>query len=601
MQYLRKILFLFNSIERNQLVIIFIMILIMGFLDMLGVASLMPFMAVLTDPSIIDSNYFLNLLFNLSQNFGVENKQEFLFFLGLIVFFFLVFTLLFKALTTYLQIRFVMLMEYNIGKRLLEKYLDQPYTWFLNQNSAELGKNILSQARQVASNGIFPILNSISHFVVIIALISLLIFIDPKIAIIVGIILSTTYLVVYMTIRHLVKNIGKERLDMDQSRFKNINEAFGAIKQVKVSGLEKFYTKLFSEVSFKFSKHDISAQIYGQLPKFILEAISFGGMLLVILFLMKQDGDILTSLPTIALYAFAGYRLMPAFQKIYISFVQLRYIGPAVDQIYNDFSKLNSKNFEDYSDKINFRKQLFLKNISFRYPKSNINILENINLEIPHGKNIGFIGMTGSGKSTIIDIILALLEPCRGYLEIDGVKITNNNLKAWQSLIGYVPQQIYLTDESIASNIAFGVKIDQIDFERVKLVSKLADVHEFIDKELPQKYNTKVGEKGVRLSGGQLQRIGIARALYNDPKIIIFDEATSALDNKTEQNVMKSLKSLKKDEKISVILVTHRLNTVKDCDIIYFIDKGKIVDKGTYTLLAQNNQKFKNLVNLENK
>ena len=594
---LKKILFLFNTSERKYSIFLLIMIFFMGVLDMLGVASIMPFIAVISNPEIIESNFFLNILFENSKNFGVDNQQEFTFFLGLLIFIFLIITMIFKAITTYLQIRFVLITEYKLSKRLLERYLEQPYSWFLHKNSSELGKNILSQIRELSVGGILPLLNVISQTIIVIALLSLLIFLNPKIAITIFLILSTSYLIIYLMIKKFVKSIGQERIKADNLRFKNITEAFGAIKEIKVANIEKFYGELFAEPALIYAKNDSSSRILGLLPRFIIEAIGFGGMLLVILFLMSQSGNFTSSLPFISVYAFSGYKILPALQKIYISIIQLRYSSAAIHQIYEDFKILKIQNSNEVLDKIKFQKSIILQDISFRYPKNSLDTLSNINIEINSGSSIGLVGKTGSGKSTIVDIILFLLEPQNGRLSVDGKRITKKNSRSWQSLIGYVPQQIYLIDESIAANIAFGSKSEEIDFKKVEYVSKLAGLHSFI-KDLPQQYFTKVGEKGVRLSGGQRQRIGIARAIYNNPKIIIFDEATSALDNQTESKVINSLKKLK-NINVTSIFIAHRLNTIKECDVLYFIDNGKVIDKGTFNELYNRNKHFKNLANSE--
>jgi ABC-type multidrug transport system fused ATPase/permease subunit len=306
---------------------------------------------------------------------------------------------------------------------------------------------------------------------------------------------------------------------------------------------------------------------------------------------MLATGNITTVLPAIALYAFAGYRLMPAIQKIFMSITTLRVTGPAITSLYNDLKKLNLKIDQNQNNDFFFNKSIKLNNIFYSYPKSSRTALKSVDLTIPAYASVGIVGETGSGKTTVIDIILGLLEAQKGVLEVDGKIINNENRTAWQSLIGYVPQQIYLADTSVSENIAFGLDVEEINHENVERAAKIANLHEFIINELPSQYQTTIGERGVRLSGGQRQRIGIARALYHKPKLMIFDEATSALDNTTERSVMEAMYN--EDYKTTKILIAHRLSTVKKCDKIFLFDKGELKHEGNYQDLLKNSDKFR--------
>ena len=295
---------------------------------------------------------------------------------------------------------------------------------------------------------------------------------------------------------------------------------------------------------------------------------------------MSKSGNFADALPLIALYAFAGYRLMPALQQIYSSFTKLTFASASLDMLTKDFldNKTYIKNKNQSS--VTFNKVISLKNIHYNYPNAQRTALQDINLNIAAKSVVGLVGATGSGKTTTVDIILGLLEAQKGTLEIDGQVINANNIKSWQSSIGYVPQHIYLSDDTVESNIAFGVNSEDINKKNVEKVSKIANLHDFVMNELPLQYNTTIGERGVRLSGGQRQRIGIARALYHNPQVLILDEATSALDNLTEKKVMDTVNSLSKN--ITIILIAHRLNTVKSCDVIFKLEKGEIKEQGTF-------------------
>ncbi len=554
---------------------------------MIGVASILPFMAVLTNPSIVETNFYLNSMFEFSKIIGIENNQQFLFALGILVFITLLLSLLFKAFTTYFQVRFVMMREFSIGKRLVEGYLHQPYSWFLNRHSADLGKNILSEVGQVISFGLKPLMEIIAKVILVIMLIILLILVDPKLALIVGFTLLVAYYFIFSLVRKYLNRIGEERVKSNEKRFKVVTEAFGASKEVKLGGLEKIYVKLFSGSAKIFALTTASAFVINQIPRFILEAVAFGSILLLILYTMADTGSFNNVIPILSLYVFTGYRLLPAAQQIYASFTSMSFAGPSLDKLHDDLKNLKKFNENTEKNILTLSKKIILKNINYSYPNSSRIALNDINLIIPANSKVGFVGTTGSGKTTTVDIILGLLEAQKGTLKVDDTIITNQNTRAWQRSIGYVPQQIYLSDDTVEANIAFGQEIKNINKEAVEKAAKIANLHNFVIEELPNKYQTTIGERGVRLSGGQRQRIGIARALYHNPQVLILDEATSALDNETEEAVMEAVNNIGKN--ITIILIAHRLNTVKNCDIIFKLEKGRIVDQGSFESLINNN------------
>ncbi len=591
MQIFKKLLFLLTPQEQKQASLLLVLVFVMALLDMIGVASILPFMTVLTNPGLIETNHFLKIMFDTSIIFGIENDQQFLFSLGILVFILLVISLSFKALTQYILLRFVTMREYSIGKRLLEGYLHQPYSWFLSRHSADLGKTILSEVQQVIRSGISPCMELIGKGMVTIALITLLVLADPMLAFLVGLTLGGAYIIVYAVVRKLLKRIGDERLENNELRFKAISEAFGAAKEVKVGGLEQTYIRYFSNPALIFSRSLASVLIVSQMPRFILEAIAFGGGLLIILYKMVQTGSFNDAVPIVSLYVFAGYRLMPALQGLYNAFTQLAFISPALNKVYEDLKNLKTSNANQDENILSFNKTISVKNIHYKYPDSSKSILKDINMTIPANSSVGIIGKTGSGKTTAVDIILGLLEPQKGTIEVDGKIINKHNSRAWQRTIGYVPQHIYLADDTVAANIAFGVDVENINQTAVENASKIANLHEFVIDELPQQYQTKIGERGVRLSGGQRQRIGIARALYHNPKLLILDEATSALDNQTEKAVMHAVNNL--ENKVTIILIAHRLSTVKNCLKIFLIEKGRLKNEGTFDDLIKVNENFR--------
>ena len=587
MKIFKKLLFFLSPQEKQKANFILILILIMALTDMIGVASIIPFMAVLTNPGIIETNSVLNKLFDLLNIFGVNAINEFIFVLGILVFVLLIFSLSLKAITSYFQYRFIMMCDYSLGKRLIETYLRQPYSWFLDKNSAELGKSILSEAALIAQQGIGPLMNLIAQGAVTFALIILLILVDLKLALIISLVIGGAFFSIAYFFTKFINRIGKERFITNQQRFKIVNEAFGAFKETKLGGLEDFFIKKYSHNAFKNAKHQASMSILGELPRFFIEAAAFGGMLLLVLYIISQNGIFVDAIPLISVYAFAGYRLIPSIQRVYNAINSLKFADTAISNLYSDLKNLKTSEINVDQKILQFNKSITLNNISYCYPNSSRFSLKDVKITIPVRKTIGIIGATGSGKTTIVDVILGLLDAQKGTLEIDNNIISKKNIKNFQRLIGYVPQNIFLTDDTIASNIAFGVDPNNIVPQSIERSSKIANLHDFVINELPEQYNTVIGERGIRLSGGQRQRIGIARALYHDPKILILDEATSALDNNTEEVVMEAINKLSKN--ITIILIAHRLNTVKNCDIIFKFDKGQLVDQGSF------NELFKNL------
>jgi ABC-type bacteriocin/lantibiotic exporter with double-glycine peptidase domain len=598
METLKKILAILSAQERKRFALLFGIVLIMSLLDVLGVASILPFMAVLANPGLVETNVILATIY---QTFGFTDSDQFLFFLGGAVFLLLVLSLSFKAFTTYAQLRFSLMREYSIGRRFIEGYLHQPYVWFLNHHSADISKTILSEVGTFVGNGLMPLITVIAQSVVVVAMLILLLFVDPLLALTVGIVLSIAYGLIIKVMSKFLLRIGKERLEVNKQRFKIVSEAFGSIKEIKVGGLERTYVQRFSDPAATYARHSASSQVVAQLPRYFLEAIAFGGMLLVILYLMANNTNLDTALPIIALYALAGYRLMPALQLIYSNLTKLRFVGPALDALHADLSSLVSIDlFDNHSEnKIILQRQMSLDNIIFNYPEAAQSSLNKISLTIPACSTIGLVGSTGSGKTTMMDLMLGLLEPQQGTLTVDDQVINDSNRRQWQKSVGYVPQQIYLADDSIAANIAFGVEPCNIDQSAVEHAAKISSLHEFVVNELPQGYATKVGERGVRLSGGQRQRIGIARALYHNPNILFLDEATSALDNLTEQAVMDAIRSLQ--HKITIVIIAHRLNTVRQCDHIYILNKGQVEAQGTYNDLMQKNETFQAMASSEGK
>ncbi len=589
MSTIQKFIELLTPAEQKRALLLFCMVIVMALLDVAGVASIMPFMAVLVKPQLIESNPVLSYIY---ITFLFESHHDFLLALGVGVFALLVFSLSFKAFTTYVQTRFALMREYSIGRRLVEGYLHQSYSWFLSRHSSDLGKTILSEVSNLVHGGMLPLMTLMAQSAVAIALMVMLFLVDPWLAVSVGAVLCLAYFIVFRLMSGVLRHLGELRSLANEQRFAAVSEAFGAVKEIKAHGLEQIYTERFAEPAERYAKGQTSAQVIAQLPRFLLEAIAFGGMLLVVLYLMVKSGTFANALPIITVYAFAGYRLLPALQQIYGTYTQLRFVDPALDALHKDLKGLaqsDIKSEEVYA--MQLQQGIALEHIEYTYPNANRSALKDVSLQISAKSTIGLVGSTGSGKTTTIDLILGLLEPQVGTLSVDGEIISTKNRRAWQRAIGYVPQQIYLSDDSVAANIAFGVNKNEINLQAIERAAKIANLHDFVVNDLPLGYQTTVGERGVRLSGGQRQRIGIARALYQMPKVLILDEATSALDNLTEQAVMDAVHKL--NHEITIIIIAHRLSTVRECDNIFLFEDGRVKLQGSYDELIHSDAKFR--------
>jgi len=560
----------------------------MALVDVLGIASILPFISVITNPEIFKTNQFFEIL---DLWLKPLSNQELQTILGLIFLAFLILSLGVKAYTSYKLMRFSLMREFNLSRRLFRGYLYQNYSWFLSRNSSELAKTVLSEISLVVNNAFTPALNLFSQFTLLIAIFLFLLYMNPLLTLGVIFFIGGIYaLIVFFVSKHLTK-LGKQRLEANSKRFFHTNESFSAIKEVKFLGLEEIFLQRFTKPAKIYAEKQAVTQAIGILPRYALEMIAFGGIVAATLMINDSQNSLTEVMPTISLFAYAGYKMLPSIQQVYYSITQLRSASAAVDVLFNDLNEHKTTSKLNEKDEINFNNLIKVENISYKYPGADYESISNLYMDIKFGENIGIVGSTGSGKTTLVDILLGLLTPQSGSISIDGKKITEKNLRSWQSILGYVPQNVLLADATIEENIAFGQ--EDINHKKISESSKLSFIHDFISNELNKGYKTNVGQRGVKLSGGQIQRIGIARALYNTPQILILDEATSALDNTTESFIMDSLKKMTRN--ITIIQIAHRLSTIKNCDRIIFLDKGRISAIGSYKQLIKDCELFRKM------
>ena len=553
-----------TPLDKRKLLVVLILVVIMAGIEAIGVVSIMPFLAVLANPTVIESNLLLQ---KISKILLVSDTRQFIVYLGVISLIIVICSTVIKIITQYALYRFSNLQRHYFSTRLLEIYLQQPYEFFIEKNSSNLIKNILSEVDELVRGIIQPILFLIAYSVVILCVIAILVCYDPIMAISTAFILMFFYIIIFLSVKKVLDRIGQSFVEANEMRYQACSEVLGGIKDIIINHAEKQYIEKVDHSSRLYSLHLATKETLGQVPLHIVETIGYGCIIILAITLVVSGKEISHILPILGLYGIAAYRMLPAAQNIYRAVSQIKFSQNVFNLIRDEFllerEKIDFK--PDY--KLKFEKIIQLENICFSYSsRSDHLVFDDFNLNILKNQSIGIVGKSGSGKSTLMDIMLGLLHPNNGKILIDGVELNQNNIQAWYQIVGYVPQSIYLADKSIAENIAFGLDVEQIDMQAVRLAAQQAQIDEFIVKQLPHAYQTKVGERGVMLSGGQRQRIGIARALYKNPQILFMDEATSALDIETEHAVNEAIQNL--SGKKTIVIIAHRESAVAKCDNI---------------------------------
>lgn len=593
---LSKLRSLLSRQDRVRVLLLIALLIGVALAEMAGIASIMPFMAVVTNPEVVHSN---SLLREVYQRFGIANDATFMTFLGAMVLTLLVCNNAAKALSTWLSLRFQNRLVYTISRRLLARYMARPYSYFLHRNSAELGNTLVGEVGRVVAGVLSPVMDIASNLLICLAILTLLILVDPLVALAIATVLGGSYSLIYLLARRNLARISRQQVEANASKYKYAGEALGGIKDLKVLGRELTFLDRYVFFAERHARNNVAAGVIAQLPRYALEIVAFGGILVVVLYLIGQGQQTAKMIPVMALYSFAGYRLLPALQQLFSAITTLRYNTASLDVVHTDLT--NGIELDSDAEAalvrsrdatpLPFEHEIELRDVSFGYEGTTEPTLNGLNLKIPVNSSIGFVGPTGCGKTTSVDVIMGLLLPSHGQVLIDGQELSMANLASWQKNIGYVPQQIYISDDTLARNIAFGVPDQEVDMAAVRRAAAIANLAEFVERDLQEGYETRIGERGVRLSGGQRQRIGIARAMYHDPAVLILDEATSALDGITEEYVMEAVHNLSRRK--TIIVIAHRLSTVRECDMIYQLDQGTVVSSGTYNDMLHNSEWFR--------
>ena len=455
---------------------------------------------------------------------------------------------------------------------------------------------VLSECDRIVIFALLPALKILAQSVSLLFLIGLLLVISPGVALSAAFGIGGAYTLIFLFARRQLTRFGQRQVQANSNRYQVAQEAFGGIKDVKLLGLEPGYSSRYEAPARRYVEAMAMGQIISELPRFLLEAIAFGGLVLIILgLLILQEARLADVLPMLGVFGFAVLKILPSIQQIYHALTQIRFAAPMLAKLHAELLEAPPLAAPALSPvaPMPFTRSLVLEDLRFAYPAASRVALEGLSLIIPARSTVGFVGGTGAGKTTVIDLVLGLLAPDAGRIMVDDIPLGPHNMRAWQNAIGYVPQQIFLTDDSVAANIAFGIPLEARDVAAVERAARLAELHDFVIRDLPQGYETEVGERGVRLSGGQRQRIGIARALYYDPAVLILDEATSALDNLTERAVMDAVTNLAHAK--TIIMIAHRLTTVRACDTIFLMEDGRLAAQGTFDKLVADNETFRRM------
>ncbi|MEI6799527.1 MAG: ABC transporter ATP-binding protein [Pseudomonadota bacterium] len=572
------------------------MFIVATFLETFMVAAVLPFLTVIAAPHASEGS---GRLAQVMELLGVAPGYQTTMALGLIALTAILLAGIGGLVRTYWTRSFSTRITVVTSARVFSVQLRQPYAFFLDRHSGELSNLVLNEAPQVVDLFFLPALNCISSFMTVAALVLLVSFVDPVIAVSSFVLLGGIYAASYLSSHKLIRKLSKQRIGANEDSARTVIEAFGGIKEIKLSGHEGGYLGRYMSSSGRMAHAMTYINVVSETPRVIVETAAFSGIILFCLIILsRQDTDAAVSslLPTMGVFAFAGQRLLPALGQVYTNATRLRSGGAIVVRLARELALSDHPLATDLPqpEPLPLRRELRLEGVSFTFAKATRPSLHDLSVTINAGERIGIVGLTGAGKTTLVDLILGLLQPQTGQITVDGLPLDASTCPGWQRSLGYVPQDIFLKEGSILENIAFGVERDRIDRNRAIECAHLAQIDDLMISLLPAKWDSMVGERGTRLSGGQRQRIGIARALYARASLLVFDEATSALDGLTEIEVMKAINSL--DAKQTILLIAHRLSTLRDCDRILLLDRGRLAGFDNWDNLMASSEPFRRMV-----
>lgn len=583
-----KIYRLFEKRSKRHFLLLVFGSILSGIAEILALASIFPFILFASEPNLESSKHIAFL----AQKLNLQGQQEILIALTLAAIGALVISNLYLGFITRLQIKFAHLQGHWLSYRLFRHYLLKPYIYFLDKNTNELAKNVLSEVGRVVIGVLLPSLQMLTKVVGVLAILSVLIIKEPLLSITSIGVLALIYVVTYKLVQRKLVTYGTEHSQSNEVRYKIVGDLLSGIKIIKLSSRFDYLIDRYKTPSLALSMADIKSQTIPQVVRYSLEIVVYGGMLVIALSLISKYGSLNASLPTLALFAFAGYRMLPAMQQIFNAISTIKYHHKAIELVYQGLNEsqvvIAGKQQEIDLSQVD---AIELNGVDFTYPNSSVKVLDGVTTRLPKHCTVGLVGQTGSGKTTMIDILLGLLIPQKGQIRFDHEAYHLGEV-SYTSQVGYVPQDVFLIDDTIVGNIALGASEQDLDLVKVEQACQIAQIDDFI-RGLPEGYNTHIGQMGVKLSGGQRQRLGIARALYFSPTLLVLDEATSALDSQTE---LKFLEALKQKSNVRfIIMIAHRLASIKHCDLIYYLQDGQVASAGSFEALKQGSDEFRAL------
>jgi len=574
MDLIKKLNYIFNKQQKLKFVFLFIIMFIGSLFELMGVSLILPFVQIVMEPNTIEQNEIMKAVY---EYFNIQSPNRFLLLIAIALIIVYIFKNLYLLCMYYIQYTFVFNNQMRMSTRLMNCYLKKPYTFHLQKNTAEIVRSITVDVNQLFVL-VLNFLLMLSEFLVSLMIGIFLFIMDTFITVFVIGFLGLSMSLFIITFRKKLKIYGVNNQKYNGQMIKWVNQSIGGIKEIKIMHREKFFIDSFNYNGNEYIKNRKKFEFLSQVPKLMIETMCIVGMLILVAIMLSIDKNMTVLVPKLAVFAMAAFRLLPSINRINIYLNSILFYKPSIDLIYKDLKEtddLENKETNDLEEafELNLNEKIKISNISFKYPNTNEYVLKDIDFDIPIGKSTAFIGPSGAGKTTMADIILGILKPESGKILINNKNIYDNSLQ-WSKKLGYIPQTIYLSDDSIRNNVAFGIERNKIDDNAVWNALEQAQLKEFVEKQ-KNKLDTLIGERGVRLSGGQRQRIGIARALYSNPEILVLDEATSSLDTETEQAVMEAIDRL--HGKKTLIIIAHRLSTIENCDLVYKIENKKAI------------------------
>lgn len=582
--YLLKKLWSYIAPKRKRhIYFLLVLIIIASFFEVFSIGAVIPFLAIIINPDGILDNHFISIL---NQFFHLKDSKDIAFFITLIFVVVTFFTGFLRILLLWASTKIAFKIGAEISLDIYRRTLFQHYEIHIDRNSSDVVSSVVNRVNGVVFWVIFPALNLVSAFIIVIFILVTLTFINPLLALSSIVIFGFGYIAITILSRIILKKNSETISHHQANALKSLQEGLGSIRDVLINNSQSFFLNNYKKSDGLLRKAYGSNIFIAGYPRFLIEAL---GMILIIIsaYTLSAHYDVYAEniLPTFGALALGAQRILPALQTLYSSFTTILGSYSSLLETIELFEKpIVNESISDSLECMNFSKDVVYKSVSFKYQSSSEMSLREISIRIPKGSVVGIVGSTGSGKSTFLDIFMGLLAPTEGKVSVDGRNLVKSTILGWQKHIAHVPQDIYLSDNTIAENIAFGIPINLIDSEKLLQSAKLAGVNLFV-KNKKDLYMTIVGERGVRLSGGEKQRIGIARALYRDLDVLVLDEATSALDNKTEKFVIDSI--LKSKSNLTILMVAHRLTTLKNCDFVLEFKDGTLVFNGTYEELIK--------------